>query len=474
MIDALMLLLGFAIVWGLGIALIAAVAGRRPAGPAAGDLAWMFGSGWFVGAFLLTLWMRALSLVHLPFGFASIGLPLAAVAALLSWRTRIFSAFRWNDVRASLMGRNLGGWRRALWLIVLAWLTVRFALLLNEIVWRPLFPWDAWMQWGTKARVWFELRNMAPFVSAEEWLKAASPNVYFDAAPHYPATVPLMQVWSAILLGRWDDTLVNVPWWLTGFAFAFAIYGFLAREGFEPAVALVGTWLVLSLPILEVHIALAGYADLAMATYFTLAVFWSLQWVRTRRHGDAAIALLLLAACVMIKNPGIVWVATLVPAMVIAMVPRLGFRIVSALFIIAFGTMLVLTRSESTILGYHLHLDFEMPWRALFDAYFAFGNWNLLWYGAVAVVVLGRRQLLSRDVAPYTTVLAAGLAFLLFGFAFTNARVWVEDQSTVNRATLNLAPLLVVWMLLTFRAWTRDRPARPAAIPDVPVVADAS
>jgi hypothetical protein len=238
-------------------------------------------------------------------------------------------------------------------------------------------------------------------------------------------------------------------------------------------MALLGTWLVLSLPILEVHIALAGYADLAMSTYFTLAAFWTLRWVRTRRWGDATVAMLLLIACAMIKNPGKVWIATLVPGIVIAMVPRQGIRIVAALFVLALGAMLVVARAEPTILGYHLHLDFEMPWRALFDAYFAFANWNLLWYGAFAVTVLGRRHLLSREVAPYTAILAAGLMFLLFGFAFTNARVWVEDQSTVNRATLILAPLLVVWMLLTFRAWARQRTVRPAPIPDAPVASGA-
>src|SRR5450631_206347 len=464
MIDALMLLLGFAVIWGLGVAVIAAIAGRAANEPATGDLAWTLGCGLFVGAFLLTLWMRALALVQVPFGIVSIGLPLAVATGLLAWRARRSNTFRWNDVVARLKGRNLAGWRRAIWLVILGWLAVRFALLLNEIVWRPLFPWDAWMQWGTKARVWFELRTMAPFVTAEDWLKAASPNVYFDAAPNYPATVPLMQVWAAILLGRWDDTLVNLPWWLTGFAFAFAIYGYLAREGFEPAMALVGTWLVMSLPILEVHIALAGYADLAMATYFTLAALWSLQWVRTRRWGDATVALLLLIACAMIKNPGKAWIATLVPAIVIALVPRQGLRIAAALFVLALGAMLVVARAEPTILGYHLRLDFEMPWRALFDAYFAFANWNLLWYGAFAIAVLGRRHLLSREVASYTAILAAGLMFLLFGFAFTNARVWVEDQSTVNRATLNLAPLLVVWMLFTFRAWARDRTPQPAPI----------
>ena len=472
--DVLMLLIGFAVVWGLGVALVAAIAPRDANEPATGELAWTVGCGWFVGAFLLTLWMRVLAQIQVPFGIASIGLPLAAATGLLAWRARTLNTFRWNGAFAPLTGRTLAGWQRAIWLIILGWLAVRFALLLTEIVWRPLYAWDSWTQWGTKARVWFELRTMAPFVTASEWLQATGPSVYFDAAPHYPATVPLLQVWSAILLGRWEDTLVNLPWWLTGVAFAFAIYGYLAREGFEPVMALVGTWLVLSLPILEVHIALAGYADLAMSTYLTLAALWSLRSVRTRRWGDAAIAVLLLAACVVIKNPGKVWVAILVPSIVIAMLPRQGIRIATALFIIAICAMLVLARAEPTILGYRLHLDFEMPWRALFEAYFAFGNWNLLWYGVIAVAVLARRHLLSREVAPYTAMVAAGLIFLLFGFAFTNARVWVEDQSTVNRATLHLAPLIIVWMLLSFRAWARDLPSRPAAIPDAQQAASAA
>jgi cytochrome b561 len=90
------------------------------------------------------------------------------------------------------------------------------------------------------------------------------------------------------------------------------------------------------------------------------------------------------------------------------------------------------------------------------------------------VAVLARRHLLSREVAPYTAMVAAGLMFLLFGFAFTSARMWVEDQSTVNRATLHLAPLIIVWMLLSFRAWARHLTLRPAAVPDAQEAAGAA
>jgi hypothetical protein len=456
--DTLMLVFGLALAWAAGVALLAAVAASTASSNKPGEVAWILGCGWFVGAFLATLCMRALSVGGMPFGIISIGAPLAAltaVSAWYAWRKRAAGHSPIAAVRA-LAGAELGGWPRVLWFLVLGWLAFRFALLLTEIVWRPLYPWDAWTQWGTKARVWFELRTMAPFVSASDWLQATGPDVYFDAAPHYPATVPLLQVWAATLLGRWDDTLINLPWWLTGIAFGFALYGFLRQQSFAPLSALIGAWLVLSLPILDVHIALAGYADLAMATYFTLAALSSMRWLTTRNWSDAGIALLLLVACVLIKNPGKIWVLTLIPGIIVALLPRYGLRIAAAGFGTAVFLAAVLARSEATLLGYRLHVDIELPWRALLDAYFALGNWHLLWYGAIGVALLGWRQLLSRGLAPYTVTVAAGVIFLLFGFAFTNAGAWVEDQSTVNRATLHLAPLIIVWMLLVFRAWARS------------------
>ncbi|MBK6334390.1 MAG: hypothetical protein IPF60_00925 [Betaproteobacteria bacterium] len=57
--------------------------------------------------------------------------------------------------------------------------------------------------------------------------------------------------------------------------------------------------------------------------------------------------------------------------------------------------------------------------------------------------------------------LAIGMGFLFFGFTFTNAYAWVEDQSTVNRATLHLAPLLVVWVMLVFGDWSDRMRAVP-------------
>ena len=117
--------------------------------------------------------------------------------------------------------------RRALLYVLVAWLALRFVTLLLDVVWTPLYPWDAWIQWATKARVWYSLGQIVPFGRTEAWF-AANGALWFDASPNYPATVPLWQVWSSVALGRWDDALMNLPWWLVAVALAIAIYGALA------------------------------------------------------------------------------------------------------------------------------------------------------------------------------------------------------------------------------------------------------
>lgn len=467
MLDFLALSLGLALPWSFGIALLTIFHGRAgttdtPPTP------WLIGCGWFVGIFLLTVLMRGLSAAGIRLGIASVATPLVVATALaMYFALRGAPGKLANSVRATfaaLGGDGLEGWQRGAWRLLAAWLAIRFALLLAEVWWRPLYPWDAWTQWGTKARVWFELRTLVPFVNAAEWLSGAMPNAYFDAGPHYPATVPLFQVWSAIVIGRWDDALVNLPWWITGVAFAVALHGGLRQLGFERLIALVGTAMVMSLPIVNVHVALAGYADLPMAAYLTLGTLAALRFVRTRSPADAALAVLMLAAGVTVKNPGKAWLVVLLPGLVVAALPRRGLRLAGIAFATAALAILVLARTGVKILGYQLLPQFMMPWNALFDAYFSFGNWNLLWYFALASALLGWRQLLSREVAPFTCIVAGGLMFLFVGFAFTNAFLWVEDQSTVNRATLHLVPLIVVWMLVTLRAWYVARGAPAPAL----------
>src|SRR5207249_6930888 len=197
---------------------------------------------------------------------------LVAVVALFAWATRRnrISVAAVRNATSALVRPQLTRWQQWAWMLLLAWLGLRFASIAAEIMWRPLYPWDAWGQWATKARVWFELGRIVPFARADVWLSGATA-AYFDASPDNPSTVPLLQVWSCVALGRWDDSAMNWPWLAILAALVAAVYGALRGEGVAPLLALFGAYLLASLPLVDVHVALAGYADLPLGAVYALA-----------------------------------------------------------------------------------------------------------------------------------------------------------------------------------------------------------
>ncbi|HKE40972.1 MAG TPA: hypothetical protein VKG21_14115 [Casimicrobiaceae bacterium] len=449
--ETLALSLGVALPWVLGFAALASIGWPR-AEPAGTALALRIGFGYLVGAVLITMWMRGLSMLGIAFGWMSIGIPLIAVAAGLLFyalRSQRLSLVDTRRALVSAVSPTLPSTQRIVWIALLAWLALRFGLLAAEVAWRPLYPWDAWIQWATKARVWYELGRIVPFVRGDEWLAGAG-GAYFDASPNYPATVPLLQVWTCVALGRWDDSAMNWPWLAMLVSLTVAVYGVLRGEGVAPLIALLGAYFIASLPLLDVHVALAGYADLPMAAVYTLAALATYRWCLRRDAADGVVALFLALACPLIKNPGWIWALTLVPGVVIALMPRRGVRVVVIGFGLTALIALLLARTEPVVQGYHLHLEFAAGWAQLIKAYFLMGNWNLLFYGVIVVFALGARRLLERPLVALAAIATAGLGFLFFVFAFTQAGYWLADLTTANRATLHLAPLLVTLAVLTW------------------------
>jgi hypothetical protein len=470
--DILATIAGLLLPWGLGIAVLGALRPRDASAAAPGDLAWITGAGYLAGAFLLTVWMRALSLAGIKFGLAVVAGPLVVAAlacSYLAWRrsNAPLGATLAGALRA-IASPPLGGAMRIAWWVLLAWLALRFALLAVEIGTRPLYPWDAWTQWATKARVWYELGHLAPFARVDAWL-AANGTAYFDASPEYPPTMPLVQVWTCLALGRWDDTLMNAPWWAIGVALPLVVYGGLRAWRVEAPAALVGAFLASSLPLANTHVALAGYADLPMAAFYTAAALAFLRWSGSRTRADAAVALLLAVACTQIKNPGWFWAATLLPGLVVVLLPRHGVRVVLIGFAVAALALVALARFQLSLFNYQVKLDFNPAWGDLLSSYFLLGNWHLLWYGAIAAALLAWRQLLAPAMAPLTMVIAGGLLFLFFVFGFTTASFYVSDQTTVNRATLHLAPMIVVFMVVAWQAFARRWAERQASLAPAPV-----
>ncbi len=130
---------------------------------------------------------------------------------------------------------TLSGAARAIFALLLLLTCIRLAMLGVEVALLPLVPYDAFAQWATKSRVWYEYGRMVPFVGAAEWGRAAAGALQFtDTHPEYPGTVPLFQVWTALCLGRWDESLVNVGWVAACVSLGIAFYAQLRRARIRP------------------------------------------------------------------------------------------------------------------------------------------------------------------------------------------------------------------------------------------------
>ncbi|MDP2827046.1 MAG: hypothetical protein Q8O37_00405 [Sulfuricellaceae bacterium] len=407
-------------------------------------IAWpaILGYGYLAGALATTLVMRLLDMLGVRLGFFSIALALALLIALG------FLASRGVAWRKSGDGSQLAGWRKFAFIALLVLIATRLIGLGLEVLWQPLFPWDAWSQWATKARVWYETGSMASFVPPDIWLQTNG--AFTDRAPHYPPAIPLLQAWTAFGLGRWDDALMNLPWLMTGIALALAFYGQARQWGIAPLFAMMFTYFLLSLPMLDTHVALAGYADLFLAATYGLAAFAFFHWVRSRDVWQGAMALVLGAGCILIKQPGIGWALTFVPALWVALAPRHGLIGLAVSGSIGLAVALFFGLNGFNLLGYSLKFTYTSVWEPLWSNLMVQDNWHLLFYLAAAALLLSLPRLFAPTYRAMTVVVVFALAFVFAIFFFTHVSMWVSDQTVVNRAILHLAPMLLFYVMVLF------------------------
>ena len=143
MIDAARILTGWALVWAFGAALVAVIEYARR-DEAAVSRMWVIGSGFFAGAFIVTVWMRALSMAGIRFSLLSIGLPVLIATAALGFvafrrraAERTYPATAAVDaIESELSSRSRRA--RVLSYALIAWLVLRFVTLLLDVWWTPL------------------------------------------------------------------------------------------------------------------------------------------------------------------------------------------------------------------------------------------------------------------------------------------------------------------------------------------------
>lgn len=425
-------------------------------------LAW--GNGALLGLLLIPQLLRALDALGMPLAFqpaAAIVSILAAVAALLLMRSRRGSAV------TAPVEPPMPAVHRILFTLLAVLLLTRTVTLGLEILWRPLFPWDATMHWATKAKVWFELGWMAPFVENDVWLNSGGAGVFTDRHAGYPPTIPLLQVWMNLATGRWDESLMNLPWLLCFLALGCAFYGQLRVAGTKALPALVFTYLLLSMPLLNIHVALAGYADLFLGAAYCAALMAFHNWLCTRQRWQGLLAIVFALACVVIKNEGLPWALTLLPALALSVSTRHRIAKLLLLLALALTLLAVLAYKNPAMVSGALAQTTRLHMAGLagmIRVIWLHDNWHLLGYLFAIVIPLGLLLpgALTRRYLGLAIALACALLLFLILFLFTEFGAGASNFTGVGRLSLHLFPgALFFCALLCNELLARDTP--PAA-----------
>lgn len=437
-----------------------------------GRLNWFIvaGQGYLVGIGITTLSMKLAD-------WADIGLhfwPMVSFLALLVFAGIALQIRQTAPLKQTNVAMPLAGWHRIVVGILLLLLVWRYLTLLQELILRPLYAWDAWMNWAPKAIVWFHLGELADFVNPSEWLLQGPDDQSYTLgnrqASEYPPTVPLILLWGMMGTGSWDNSFILLPWLLLAINFGLVLYGHLRLNGSSVLCSTIACYMLLGLPYYNVHTVLAGYADIWLAAAFGMSVFALREWHLNRAWPYALLCLVTAVLCSQLKTPGIVLAIILFGAFIRSLINAnyrreilllcclTAFFLALLLFgldlqVPAVGRFVINTEVISLpLLGEH-SLEFHPVWSAFLGTMFEMINWHLSWYlFVVLLLAMALRGSFGKQAAPDTFAITGALLFVFFVFFFTEHHRAATNFVTINRALLYVVPALIYYLFLQLNA----------------------
>jgi len=463
--------IAYAIAWitplAFGSAIVALLQGRLRAGHA---LAQTAGYGFMLGALACSIGVALLGRIDVARVVPALAPALLALA-LGGW------VWAWLRADTGGIAAQRSRIHPLLWLLLVL-LAARAALMIDEILLRPMYPWDAWAAWLMKPKAWMLGGHVDRFVPFAEWLMDAGGTLRTAQAWNYPEMIGRLAVWFSSAWGEWNAGVVGAIWLAVWVALLAGVYGQLRALGLDSSRALVATYALGSLPLINVHVALAGYADLWIATVLAFACLSWMRWLATREWGHLALAALFAISLPMIKLEGGVWLVVFGGSVLYErMPPRLRRIALGAAPLIGAGVIAayllrwpviapLLDRigltADIDLLADHAPDVISATVQGLFAQY----NWHLLWF-AVALTLVLRFDALRRSPAlrVFGLFLVLGCAFLFALFVLTPAGKWAESFTAVNRLSLQIVPSMLAFAALL---WRRDAAAQvePARMAD--------
>lgn len=429
----------------------------------------ILGHGYLAGLFLTTLIIRGWDFLGAPlnyWGFVIVIVSFSA-AGVIAIRSQTATP------RHRSPSTSLAHWQAVSISLIILLIVYRYATLTQELFLRPLFPWDAWMNWAPKAIVWYHNKSLVPYTSPNIWLNTTENTLAYTlgnwSAWKYPATVPLIQLWSMLGAKTSDHTLIYIPWLMVSLSLGLTIYGHLRLRGTSTLTATLACYFLLNLPYFNVHTTLAGYADIWLATAFGLATLALHEWQKSRHWSYGFLAIFFAIACAQLKTPGIVlgaiiaivFLASLIKLSRSLTVVICSLAVITLAHILLFGIDVDIPKigqvsiSTSVIelpkLG-RFELSFHPIHKAFFTALYTMLSWSEIWYLLVLMLIIKlAKHDFSQATSPGLISLFLASIFVVFVFYFTKKYVSAMNLTSINRAILYLIPSFIFYVFNNLR-----------------------
>lgn len=423
----------------------------------------IWGYGYLAGLFITTVVIRLWDLAGISLNFWGLATTILglAVSGLIAIQLKT------PNVVIAQRSHTLKQWQIAVITVLLVLIAYRYITIAQEIALRPLFPWDAWMYWTPKAIIWYSNNEITPIVDIATWFRQKDAAFQTLSRIYHPPTVSLIQLWVMLGARTSDHTLIYLPWLLVILSLGLAVYGHLRLSGSSILKATLACYVLLNIPFINVHTALAGYADIWLATAFGLATFALHEWKETRQWSYGILSVFFAIACTQLKNSGIVLGAIVFSVIAIylvkfsfktylglglALIGALAYALVNGIHIdIPFLGTIVLTRELIQLphIG-TFPITYHPVHAAFLDALFNMFNWNLLWY---LIALIAALKAMSAEFLSAPTPLLVSILFVMFFYTFvlnfTGYHLSAETFTRLNRALMYPVPSVVFYIFVT-------------------------
>ena len=436
----------------------------------------LVGHGFFIGHCLITVILRA---IGAPNKQVDVSLAISLVAgltalaiALLVWRRLK------TDHQASIRPETsiqMGFASHALLTLIFSLVAIKQGLILNEVVTRPLWAWDAIDTWTKRAQDWYILSDSQYFTySLNENTWTSGPWVESLGNYPHPFTTNLISLWGMIVIGTHNTPATNIAWAFAPLAISLMVYGYLADQRHPRLLCVTAGYFIFSMPYTGVHAGLPGYADLWLAGFLTSVVLLTSQGLKKRSLAFLAPALIAVLGVLTSKRTGIVLTGLSMPYVLMATIydsdigirtrlaygqlrigpVALGITVLSCLifllvWVAGFGDSL-----DTILMSNRLQFDAHNIFGPLAESFFYQSNWHFagMLFSIIFMFSLctpKNENIAARSSFPFLEATTLTLLIIIISTYTFSAKYFAqaENMTTLNRSLMLITPLLLVWAM---------------------------